>query len=326
MSIPVQLPHSRWNTLLDRVEDVDRRIRSLIIAADVGDGDEILSNKITSCIQALHLDHHRISNDVTTLRAMRLTNSYFSLLVEQKLFTTIAIGRRHDPAIILPQVVLQHMRFLTVYSYAFKTSSNVWSQIQKVKLDGIRFDGACLPLTYWGPLLTALPHTQISHFTLHLNFLSVCDEGLEDFASVILVLSRTVRVASFNFEATNDICRLAFQIIQKTFKHLVALKITNISPWNSVWVFRQDWTCIAVLQRLHLHSCRLSFSLLTEFLEYACMVVDFVMHDCIPQDASEGVAFVGLQQDRTFDNLSIPNQYRDGFTLGSIVTFRYALE
>jgi hypothetical protein len=218
------------------------------------------------------------------------------------------------------------MRFLTVYSYAYRTPSAIWSQIQSIKLDGIRCDGACLRLTYWGSLVPTVSHANMSHFTFHLNFLSVCDEDMEDFTTVMLILSRTVRVASFNLEATNQNCQIAFQIIQKTFSNLIALELTNLSRRNSAWALRRNWACTPVLQTLRLRSCRLSFSLLTDFFDYLDAVINIIMDNCVPEDASEGVAFIGLGRNRIFKHLNIPDQYRDGFTTGSIVIFRYSEE
>jgi hypothetical protein len=216
------------------------------------------------------------------------------------------------------------MRFLTVYSYAFKISSELWCQIQSAKIDGIRCDGACLPLPYWGLLSTAISNSSISQFSLHLNFLSITREDMSDFESVMQVLSQTVRVASFNVIATNDICQDAFQIIQRSFYRLKSLELSNIAPWNSSWVLQQNWSCIGELENLIIRSSQLSFSLITNFIEYASTVVNLTVKDCVPQDASEGVAFIGLKNERHFNSIDIPNDYREGFYTGSIVIFRYS--
>jgi hypothetical protein len=215
------------------------------------------------------------------------------------------------------------MRFLTVYSGAFKVPSQIWSQLQTVKIDGIRCEGASIQLPYWRHLAASISGSSISQFTLHLNFLSLSIEELTDFESVMHILSQTVRVASFSVMAGSDIYKEAFKIMQKSFKKLNSLEICDLSAWNRSWALQRNWSCISELQTLRICSSQLSFSLLTDFIAYASAVVNLTIHNCIPEDASEGIAFIGLEKSRTFDSLHIPNEYRYGLYSGSIVVFQY---
>jgi hypothetical protein len=216
------------------------------------------------------------------------------------------------------------MRFLTVYAHACRYSPKIWSQIQSAKLDGIRCNGAEIPIPYWGLLPTAVSSSSISHFTLNLDFLSLMSEDMPDFESFMQILSHSVRVASFNVVAGSNIYQEAFQIIQKSFYKLKSLEITGLAYWNRSWVLRWNWSCISRLQSLRIRSSRLPFSLLTEFIAYASAVTDLTIQDCIPEDTSEGTAFIGLEENRNFDYIDIPDEYRDGFYTGNIVVYRYS--
>ncbi|PVF91104.1 hypothetical protein CPB86DRAFT_820759 [Serendipita vermifera] len=274
----------------------------------------------------IDIEKQRISNDIKTLQSMRLTNQYFAALVEEKLFSTIGIGRAKDPASILPEVVIRHVRFLKIHPYAYNVPFAIWAQVITLRIDGIRCDGAVCPLPYWKRLGIVISPSSVTHFTCHLNFLSVFPEDINDFSNLIQVLSPTVRVASFNLEATSNACREAFTIIQKKLSQLTSLDLSNISRSNSSWALQQNWSCIEKLRTLRIRSSRLPFSFLANFIAYASTVINLAIEDCIPQDASEEVVFLGLEKDRNFKELSIPSVYRDGPFTGSIVVFRYPKE
>jgi hypothetical protein len=217
------------------------------------------------------------------------------------------------------------MRVLSIYSRACEVSPRVWSQLQSAKIDGIRCDGADIPLPYWVLLPTAISGSSISHFRLNLGFLSLMDEDMPDFESVMHILSHTVRVASFNVVAGSDIYQRAFQIIQQSFKKLISLELTDLASWNRSWVLQQNWSCIGELQTLCIRSSRVPFWLLTDFIEYSSEVINLTIQDCVPEDTSnEGVAFIGLEENRNFNYLDIPDRYGDGLYTGPIEIFRYS--
>jgi hypothetical protein len=216
------------------------------------------------------------------------------------------------------------MRCLSIYSRICQVSPRIWSQVQLVKLNAIRCHGADIPLPYWGLLPMAISGSSISHFSLNLGFSSLMKAYMPDFESIMHGLSHTVRVASFNIVASNIIYEKAFQIIQTSFKKLESLELIGLANWNISWVLQRNWSCIGELQTLRIRSSRLPFFFLTNFIAYASKVVNLTIQDCVPDDASnDGVALIGLEKDRNFNNLHIANEYNDRFYTGSIVVYRY---
>jgi hypothetical protein len=258
--------------------------------------------------------------DLTIFR----TNSYFAALVEEKLFLAVAIGRGKDPTPTLPQVAVRHMRYLTLYKDAFKFPSQICSQIQLAKIGGIRCDGAASPFVYWKSFSTTILDLSISYFALNLGFVTLTSQAMRYFESAMRILSHTVCVGVFSVSAVCDIYQQAFKIIKDSFYKLRSIELTHLPSWNGAWMFQRDWRFIRELQTLRIGSSRLLFSLLTDFIAYASTLVNLTIEDCIPEDASDGVALIGLEENRNFNHLSIPSQYEDGLDIGTILVFRYS--
>jgi hypothetical protein len=252
-------------------------------------------------------------------------NSYLSALVTPRLFGFIAIGKTCNPSDELPRVALKHMRFIALYRYAFMANMRLQSQLRSTRILGIRCESS-LGTIYWSELIAFMPviHTPIVQLALRLSFLSLQPDDLKDFTVAMVSLARTVRMASFDLRSSSELCKPAFGVIKRKFTELNSLQFINIDSYSESWALSRDWVCTSGLRKLELHKCRMSYyNTLTKFIAYQRNVVHLRLNSCIPTDAAENTAFLGLQTGRMFELLDVPSWYDDHPYFGGVAILRY---
>jgi hypothetical protein len=251
-------------------------------------------------------------------------NSYFSNLVEERLFGIIAVGTYFSPKFIPPRI-LRHVRFVTVHGDMFDQGSKVWSQLCSVELRGLRCVNTCYAPSFWSSLASSLCLVQLPIYQLALRLyqFQYWDTDMDSLEEAMKKLSQTVCVASFDLVGCTELSRNAMCFVQKYFTGLVSVEFINLDRLSSRWVLSFEWACASYLRCLRFDRCRMVFSSVKCFIAYTSRVVDLVMEDCVPEDAAEMVGFLGIERDREFECLRIPSSYRDGMDYGSICIYRY---
>jgi hypothetical protein len=242
------------------------------------------------------------TRDISTLKAIRryvLTklpllavdtihraNKEFSLLCEKYIFYKVAIGKSYvsgrQP---LPEGILEHTRFISLYAYAFAACTGVWKQIADAKnIVGI----FCVPSASWPFWYHFRSHllplqNRIVHITLCLGTPSFSEQSLYGFEAAIADLSKTVQSATFDLCLTNCYGLSALHSAKRIFDRLTSVEFRGLEGLRGAIVLNSDWACRNSLKRLRFHQCLLNFrDELSQFLASMHNVTQLELDGCHP--------------------------------------------
>jgi hypothetical protein len=231
------------------------------------------------------------------------------------MFKVIGIGKQPIEGKI-PEKIRPHIRYLVLYRWAFSIAKPAVT-LGDLQLLGIRCEVLGL-VRYWNGIsdLAYANSSNLTHLSLNLNCPGI--SVAMDFTAAMLQLATTVTSICLDFKTSYCVNKMVLSVIRREFRRLRSLQFLCLDDRNMPGALRGKWICYSTLERVTFSYCRVSSTVISEFMGMAHEAKNLTLYRCVPGDTTNESPYLELRLGRSYYCLEEPSWYDHRPNFGSI--------